>query len=92
MDWRTGIEEVITKKGDKIEIKKSFDTWKVVYPVKNKDGTWNWFNLLTGGSWIKLLIMIVIVFIVIGCVYEYSIAVEKANDCITKLNVFNYLK
>ena len=25
--------------------------WKIVHPVRNPDGSINWFNLWTGGSW-----------------------------------------
>ena len=30
--------------------------YRVIYPYKNPDGTIHWFNLLTGGSWAKLIV------------------------------------
>jgi hypothetical protein len=58
--------------------------WKVVYPYRNKDGTINWKNLISGGSWYKLGITIFIVIIILGCISEYSTALKIANDCLNK--------
>jgi hypothetical protein len=58
--------------------------WKVVYPYRNEDGTINWKNLISGGSWYKLGIVIFIVLIILGCISEYSNSVKIANDCLSK--------
>ena len=48
------------------------NTFKVVKPWKNEDGTINWFNFLTGGSWWNLAIVTLIILIVLGTLNEYS--------------------
>jgi hypothetical protein len=35
-------------------IRRSFDGWRVVYPMKNQDGSMNWRNTLIGGNWKSL--------------------------------------
>lgn len=67
---------------EKVYLKKSKAFgWSVVHPIKNEDGTINWFNLLTGGSWWKLLIVAVIVILILGCVYQYSKDINIMLDC-----------
>lgn len=71
---------------EKIWMKKSMGEWKVVYPITNEDGSINWFNLITGGSWIKLLIVIVIVLMIIGVFYEYTTNLNFCNQLINNIN------
>ena len=69
--------------GEKIYLNKSkWFGWKVVKPIRNEDGSINWKNLLIGGSWFNLIFVILIIAIVLGCVYEYSIALKTANECL----------
>jgi hypothetical protein len=76
--------------GDRIYLTKSkLFGYKVVYPIRNEDRTINWKNLISGGSWIKLGIVILIVLIILGCVYEYSHAVKVANDCLNTTNLYS---
>jgi len=59
------------------------DTFKVVKPIKNEDGSWNWFNLLTGGSWWNVAIVAVVVVVVLGLLNEYSTnmrALQQASE------------
>ena len=59
--------------GEKINLAKSkVFGWGVVYPIFDEDKTLNWFNLLTGGSWIRLLITIFFIIIIFGFAYEYT--------------------
>ena len=46
--------------------------YSVVYPYKNRDGSINWFNLTTGGSYGKLAVTIFIILLIIGSVYAYK--------------------
>ena len=57
------------------------DNFKVVKPYINEDGSINWFNLLTGGSWWNLVITAVIVIVVLGVLYEYSLNIQTLLDC-----------
>lgn len=45
--------------------------YTVVYPIKNKDGTINWKNLLAGGSWLKLFFVVGLCAIIILAIFEY---------------------
>ena len=53
---------------------------RVVYPIKNEDGTTNWFNVLTGGSWGKLSMTLLIVAIVLLSVWSYNHDVAMYKD------------
>jgi len=35
---------------DKVYLKKDYFGWRVVQPIKNDDGSYNWLNLLVGGA------------------------------------------
>ena len=63
-----------------VYLKKSGNNYRVVHPIKNEDGSWNWFNLLTGGSWMNLIILGVVVGIILGVLLEYSSNVRVLQD------------
>ena len=74
--------------GDTIYLNKGkLGKWGIVYPMKNEDGKINWKNLLAGGNWLNLLKIAGIVIIVLGCVMEYSNALNMLNKCL-ELNSF----
>lgn len=60
-------------------------SFKVVKPWKKEDGSWNWFNILTGGSWWNLGLVAFAVVIILGLLNEYStnigILQETAKRC-----------
>ncbi len=82
MDFRKGIEDITTKSGEKVSLRKGFLGWSVVHPIKNSDGSINWKNLISGGNWYKLLIIGFIVVILILAVYEHFMVVETARECL----------
>ena len=83
MDFRKGIETLYTSKGEKIELKKSkLFGWGIVYPWRNEEGSWDWFNFLTGGKWAKIIILVVIILIILGCFFEYLAILKLANECL----------
>lgn len=47
---------------DKVYLKKSILGYRVVYPIKNEDGSINWFNLLVGGK-ANLLFLIILLLV-----------------------------
>jgi len=65
--------------------------YRLIFPNKNSDGTINWFNLLTGGSWGNVIGVAVIVLVMIGLVlaYKHDVAalVECCNKCTNLLNI-----
>jgi len=67
--------------GESIHLKKGFLGWHIIYPWKNNDGSINWFNLLTGGSWLKLIILIVLVLLIVGAIYEYTSNINTLLSC-----------
>jgi hypothetical protein len=72
----------VDMEGEIVYLKKnSVLGWKVVYPIRNEDGTINWFNLLTGGSWWNLLIPFFIVLMIILVLYEYTSNIKHFIGC-----------
>lgn len=89
MDFRRGIKEVVID-GEEVCLRKNAVLgWGVVHPYKNKDGTWNIKNLITGGSWIKLFITIFIVLMLLGAIFEYKNLVDITNECLNKSKILN---
>lgn len=66
---------------EKIYLKKDFIGWHVIHPWKNEDGTINWFNTLTGGSWWHILITFIIVLLIVGVIYEYTSNINTLLSC-----------
>lgn len=74
--------------GETIYLNKSkYFNWGVVHPLKNEDGSWNWFNLITGGSWWRLIFILVFMAIMFGAVMEYRANMEI---CQKAVNIVNY--
>jgi len=80
------IKEVVVD-GNLIFLKKSKERYRVIYPIKI-DGEINWKNLISGGNWWNLLIIFFIVFVILGCIWEYSVAKRVAEECLNKLSLF----
>ena len=71
--------------GEKIYLTKGVFGWGVINPVKI-DGKINWKNLIAGGSWLKLILVIGFVIIAVGAIFEVSSIFEAANQCLAELN------
>ena len=63
--------------------------WGVVYPIKNDDGSVNYYNLITGGKLIRLIMLLGMIFIILGVAYEYNINLEH---CTKIMEDYNNLK
>ncbi len=70
--------------GEVVHMKKDPLGWRVVRPIKNNDGTINWKNLIAGGSWIKLIAILVFVAICIGAILEVAELMNAANQCLNQ--------
>jgi len=63
--------EGVEKIREGLYIKKSFSGYKVVYPIKNDNGSLNWFNILTGGSYWELLKTLLVFLVIILLCFSY---------------------
>ena len=68
-------------KGDIVYLRKARSGWRVIHPIKNEDGSINWFNLLTGGSWWNVLFVGVVVFLICFAIWEYTHNIEILMSC-----------
>lgn len=66
---------------ERLFLRKDFLGWNIIHPNKI-DGKIVLKNLIAGGSWLKLGILIVVIIIFIGAAFEYSTAIRIANDYI----------
>ena len=75
--------------GDTIHLHKSkWFGWGVVYPLKNEDGSKNWFNIITGGSIWKLIFILVFMAIMYGAIMEYRGNMDKCAEAVDIVNRF----
>jgi hypothetical protein len=63
-------------------LKKDMFGYSIIYPYKNNDGSLNWFNIWTGGSWAKLIVTLLIVSLIIFSVYAYKTDVKTCYEVI----------
>lgn len=70
--------------GEIIYLKKNSLGWGVIHPIKNEDGSWNWKNLIAGGNWTKLVLIMIFVFIMILAIIEVSNITQIANKCLNQ--------
>ena len=78
-----GIKEIQID-NERLFVKKSkIFGWGFVNPIKI-DGKVNWKNLLIGGSWIRFILLAVLILIIAGCVNEYISVINLANECINQ--------
>jgi len=76
-----GVEKI----RDGLYVKNSFDGYRVVYPFKNDDGTWNWFNFITGGNYWKLIKVGLILLMLLGLSWSYMRDVGVCIDLTEKI-------
>jgi len=58
----------------------SFFGWRLIFPIKNEDGSINWFNLFTGGSWANVAWTILIVGVLVGSIFLYRHDVNAIKE------------
>ena len=69
--------------GERIFLRKDLLGWHTVNPIKI-NGKIVWKNLLAGGSWLKLIIVIFAVLILVGAIVEVTGLVQTANECLNQ--------
>jgi hypothetical protein len=65
------MKKSIVIENEAVHLKKDFTGWRVIYPCKNDNGTWNWKNLLVGGSYWNIIKVIVIVVLLLFLIFSY---------------------
>lgn len=65
-----------------------FPKWKVIYPIKNEDGSVNWKHLITGGSWSNILFVILFVLVFLGAAIEYNNSLKECAVAMKELNAW----
>jgi len=70
-----------------VYLKKDFLGWHTTNPIKNNDGTINWKNLISGGSWIKLCLVIAFVIIMIMAIVEYTESLRYCSELIANQSI-----
>jgi hypothetical protein len=73
----------IEKIREGVYIQKSFGRYKVVYPINNDNGTPNWFNILTGGTWGKLLTTLFVIAIILGVTFSYMHDTKTCREMVS---------
>jgi len=71
---------------EEIVISKGYNGWKEIHPIRNKDKTINWKNLIAGGSWWNLFLIIIFVLIALGFIYEYHNNLQMCSEVMSEIN------
>jgi len=69
-----------------VYMKKSFDGWRIVYPIKNSDGSWNYKNLILGGSWWNFIKVFAIFLLLILAIVIYHYDTKKCSETLTHID------
>ena len=64
---------------EKVYLKRDFLGWRLVSPIRNEDGSYNWFNLIIGGKR-NLFILGMFMFITLLAIFAYSHDVNAIKD------------
>ncbi len=79
------IEEVPNE--EQIYLTKGILGWKLVYPLKNEDGSYNWINVIFGG-WENLIILCIILFALMLFYLSYQEVASQLTDCLKVVSQF----
>lgn len=80
------IEASDLPEGEKIYLKKDYFGWRIVNPLRNPDGTWNWVNMIFGGwrNFASLIAILALIGIFMW-VYNHDVTAVRAyyeNACL----------
>jgi len=73
------VEEI--PEGEMIYLSKGIFGWGVVNPIKNEDGSTNWFNLIVG-SWSNLIGVLFILFLLFIFLIAYKEVSSQLVTCV----------
>ena len=66
--------------GEKVNMKKDFTGWRIVYPIKDTNGKYLWKNILFGGSYWNILKIAILVGLISFAVYSYRRDIQAVKD------------
>ena len=70
--------------GETIFLKKGiFKDYHVIYPIKDSEGNFNWFNFITGGSYWNLFKIALTVGIIVFLAYAYKHDISMCEELIS---------
>jgi len=80
---------------DGVYVKKDkYFRYRLIFPPKNEDGTINIFNLITGGSWGRFVMVLLICTLIIASVFMYKHDIRavadyynRTCDCSSKIDI-----
>lgn len=72
---------------EKIYLKKGLFGYRLVYPIKNEDGTINWINLIFGGK-VNIIPLLSQTLILLFLIFAYLKDINAARDILE--NTFDY--
>ncbi len=73
-----------------VYLRKTFLGWGVINPIKI-NGKINWKNLIAGGSWIKLGLILLLVVLITGSIWEYSNTTKIAIECLNQTKLMQII-
>ena len=72
--------EKILLGSDTIHLKKDIGGWRIIYPLKNDDGTLNMKNLLIGGNYINFAKTIFVLLCLLLLTWSYAHDMKQCSE------------
>lgn len=70
----------IEKIRENLYVKKTGNTYRIIYPLKNEDGSINWKNLILGGSWGNFISVVFFVSLLIFALWAYAYDTKACRE------------
>jgi len=71
-------EKVKLNSGDVVWLSGKGRDYRVIYPLKNEDGSWNVRNLLLGGSWRRFFQFLFVMGLILVSIFAYK---HDVSEC-----------
>ena len=85
------IKPNLFKIDEKTHLKKTKSEYKLIFPVKDSKGKTNWKNLLIGGRWSNLAVVIIIIFLLAFISWSYDNDVKVYREFYEDVSANVYL-
>lgn len=71
---------------EEVYLKKGIDGWRIVHPIKNEDGSWNWNNLILGGSIWNFLKILFVILVLVLIMFAYHYDTQKCTETLKNID------